>query len=44
MAARDEALEIAVGRAAIPGTVVAPATAIPGMLFMQRWVAARGYA
>lgn len=37
MATRDEAVEIPVDGRAIPGTVVAPATAIPGMLFVQGW-------
>ncbi|WP_043339573.1 alpha/beta hydrolase family protein [Belnapia moabensis] len=37
MATRDEAVEIPVDGRSIPGTVVAPATAIPGMLFVQGW-------
>jgi len=37
MATRDEAIEIPVDGRRIPGTVVAPATAIPGMLFVQGW-------
>jgi hypothetical protein len=41
MATRDEAVEIPVDGRAIPGTVVAPAAAIPGMLFVQGGGAAR---
>ena len=37
MATRDEAVEIPVDGRAIPGTVVAPAAAVPGMLFVQGW-------
>jgi len=37
MATRDEAVEIPVDGRTIPGTVVAPAAAIPGMLFVQGW-------
>ena len=37
MATRDEAVEIPVDGRRVPGTVVAPATAIPGMLFVQGW-------
>ena len=35
MATRDEAVEIPVDGRTIPGTVVAPAAAVPGMLFVQ---------
>ncbi len=35
MATRDEAVEIPVDGRGIPGTVVAPAAAIPGVLFVQ---------
>jgi hypothetical protein len=37
MGTRDEAVEIPVDGRGIPGTVVAPAAAIPGMLFVQGW-------
>ncbi|MCK8784779.1 prolyl oligopeptidase family serine peptidase [Roseomonas sp. NAR14] len=37
MATRDEAVEIPVEGRCIPGTLVAPATAIPGILFVQGW-------
>jgi dienelactone hydrolase len=37
MATRDEAVEIPVDGRTIPGTVVAPAAAVPGMLFVQGW-------
>ena len=37
MATRDEAVEIPVDGRGIPGIVVAPAAAIPGMLFVQGW-------
>jgi dienelactone hydrolase len=37
MATRDEAVEIPMDGRTIPGTVVAPAAAIPGMLFVQGW-------
>jgi DNA invertase Pin-like site-specific DNA recombinase len=37
MATRDEAVEIPVDGRGIPGTVVAPAAAISGMLFVQEW-------
>lgn len=39
MATRDEAVEIPVeeGGRRMPGTLVAPATAVPGVLFVQGW-------
>ena len=37
MATRDEAVKVPVDGRGIPGTLVAPATAIPGMLFVQGW-------
>src|SRR5918997_2947777 len=37
MATRDEAVGIPVDGRAIPGTVVAPAAAVPGILFVQGW-------
>jgi dienelactone hydrolase len=37
MATHDEVVEIPVGSRRIPGTLIAPATAIPGMLFVQGW-------
>ncbi len=37
MATRDEAVEIAVGGQRLAGAVVAPATAIPGLLFVHGW-------
>ena len=37
MATRDEAVEIPMDGRTIPGTVVAPAAAVPGMLFVQGW-------
>jgi uncharacterized protein len=37
MATRDEAVGIPVDGRTIPGTVVAPAAAIPGILFVQGW-------
>jgi uncharacterized protein len=37
MATHDEAVEILVDGRGIPGTLVAPAIAIPGVLFVQGW-------
>ena len=37
MPTHDEAVEIPVGSRRIPGTLIAPATATPGMLFVQGW-------
>jgi uncharacterized protein len=37
MATRDEELEVAVDGVRLPGTLVAPATALPGVLFVQGW-------
>jgi hypothetical protein len=37
MTTRDEAIEIPVDGRSIPGTLVAPATATPGVLFVQGW-------
>src|SRR4029079_15292557 len=34
---RDSPVEIPVDGQSIPGTLVAPATAIPGVLFVQGW-------
>lgn len=42
MATRDEAVEIPVDGRTIPGTVVAPAAAIPGVLFVQGWGSGQG--
>jgi uncharacterized protein len=41
MATRDEAVEIAVGGQRLAGTLVAPATAIPGVLFVHGWGGSR---
>lgn len=41
MATRDEAVEIPVDGRTILGTVVAPAAAIPGILFVQGWGASQ---
>jgi dienelactone hydrolase len=37
MATHDEAVEIPVGGQRIPGTLVAPDTGVPGVLFVQGW-------
>jgi dienelactone hydrolase len=37
MTTRDSPLEIPVGGQRIPGTLVTPATAVPGFLFVQGW-------
>jgi dienelactone hydrolase len=37
MATHDEPVEILVDGRGIPGTLVAPATAVPGVLFVQGW-------
>jgi hypothetical protein len=37
MTTRDEAIEIQVDGRRLPGTLVAPATALPGVLFVQGW-------
>ena len=37
MTARDEAVEIPVDGRRLPGTLVAPATLVPGVLFVQGW-------
>jgi uncharacterized protein len=41
MATRDEAVEIAVDGQRLAGTLVAPATAIPGVLFVHGWGGSR---
>ena len=37
MTTRDEAVEIPVDGRRLPGTLVAPATTVPGVLFVQGW-------
>ena len=37
MTTRDEAIEIQVDGRRLPGTLVAPATTVPGVLFVQGW-------
>ena len=37
MPTRDKAIDIAVGEQRIQGTLLAPATVIPGLLFVHGW-------